>query len=121
MGCGGHMQFAFQSSHVDHWYDLDGRESDQVAVFTHPDGQLRYALELVRYREAIIDYRSLMQLDRLLKKNIHHRQAEPARRWLSNLVGKMTVGGSSSWHEVDLDKIRQEAFAHIDELILLPH
>ena len=57
LGCRGHMQFAFNSTHVDHWYDLDGREDDQVAVFTHPDGVLRPALELKRYAIAITDYR----------------------------------------------------------------
>ena len=61
------MQFAFSSVHADPWYDLDGRAPEHVAVFAHRDGSLRPALDFLRYREAVDDYRYLLKPEHALK------------------------------------------------------
>lgn len=115
-GCAGHMQFAFHSAHVDHWYDLDGREGDYVAVFTHPDGKFRRALQLVRYRQSISDYRHLMLLDRLSAGRAAEKSAAKARQWLQELKSQMRIGEESPWSDSELDEIRRQATRYIDSL-----
>lgn len=119
LGCGGHLQFAFNSVHVDPWYDLDGREDDQVAVFTHPDGHLRETLELKRYREAITDYRYLLMLEQTLKAYPQRDRDGRARRWLDQILGRIEVGHASPapWSDLELDQLRTEAASLINELL----
>jgi hypothetical protein len=118
VGCDGNMQFAYHSAHADQWYDLDGRESDKVAVFTHPDGRLRLSADAMLYREAITDYRHLMLLDRLLKSNPAHPIAREARAWLDNLEDEINVGSdvNAVWPNSELDSIRGAAARFIDAL-----
>jgi hypothetical protein len=116
LNCAGHMQFAFHSAHVDHWYDLDSRESDFVAVFTHPDGKLRVALEMMRYRQSINDYRHLLLLDNMTTAGSNSEKRKQARQWLASLKRKMVVGQDSPWRDNELDAIRRQAVRYIDEL-----
>lgn len=115
LGCKGHMQFAFNSAHVDHWYDLDGRESDQVAVFTHPDGRLRRSIELLRYRQSVDDYRYLMMVDRLSAGG-RTVAKEKASKWLKSLQNSMIVGAPSPFTDAEIDEIRRTAMSHIDAM-----
>lgn len=116
LGCGGHMQFAFHAVHGDHWYDLDGRESDMVAVFTHPDGELRPSLDLKTYRQSITDYRYLMYVDALVRRTPERPEAREAARFLSEILGAMTVGEFKGFDDAALDRIRAKAIRHIDTL-----
>ena len=113
------MQFGYHSAHADHWYDLDGRESDMVAVYTHPDGDLRPSIDLVLYRQSISDYRYLMFLDRLVKSSTSPATAEP-RRWLAGLLDKMRIGEPSPWRDEEMDRIRALAVTHIDAIRKAP-
>ncbi len=115
IGCAGHMQFAYNSAHVDHWYDLDGREGDHVAVFTHPDGRLRRSMDLLRYRQSIDDYRYLMVVDKLADRG-RSAAAVDARAWLDTLKRKMVVGAPSPFGDGELQDIRRTAVRHIDAL-----
>jgi len=118
LGCRGHMQFAFNSAHVDHWYDLDGREGDQVAAFTHPDGELRPALELKRYAMAITDYRYLLKLEQTIKNSRKTGPQKEARAWLSDLLVHMKVGleHKAPWTPEQLDAVREKASELINRL-----
>ena len=118
LGCKGHMQYAFNSTHVDPWYDLDGRESDMVAAFTHPDGVLRPALDLKRYREAITDYRYLLKLERAIAHSSNKNAQKQAKSWLRNLLAKMPIGDDKAapWSALELDQLRRKAAALIDLL-----
>ena len=118
LGCKGHMQFAFNSTHVDHWYDLDGRETDAVAVFTHPDGELRQTLELKRYRMAITDYRYLQKLQQAINASRRPKAKGEAKAWLQSLLDKMRVGSQypSPWSPTRLDAIRRQAAQWINRL-----
>ena len=122
LGCAGHMQFAFSSVHVDPWYDLDGREDDQVAVFTHPDGRLRETLELKRYREAGTDYRYLLKLEQLLQAHPERDRDGRARGWLDALMNRVEIGHAtpSPWSDSELDRLRAEAAALINALVQAP-
>ena len=118
LGCKGHMQFAFNSTHIDHWYDLDGREDDQVAVFTHPDGELRQALDLKRYRQAITDYRYVLKLEHSIAKSRNIAAKKSAQAWLTALLGKMKIGHERvpPFTPVQLDGVRAKAAALINQL-----
>jgi hypothetical protein len=118
LGCDGNLQFAYHSAHADQWYDLDGRESDKVAIFTHPDGRLRLSADAMLYREAITDYRHLMLLERLLKANPEHPIAREAQAWLNDLESKIKVGSAANgiWPNTKLDSIRVAAARFIDAL-----
>jgi hypothetical protein len=118
VGCDGNMQFAYHSAHADQWYDLDGRESDKVAVFTHRDGRLRLSADAMLYREAITDYRHLMLLERLVKLNLAHPIARGAQAWLDDLEAKIKVGSvvNGVWPNSELDSIRAAAARFIDAL-----
>ena len=116
--CAGHLQFAFHSAHADQWYDLDGREGDQVAVFTHPDGSLRLALEFLRYRQAITDYRTLLALEQAIAKAPAGAPKTAAARWLRDLEAAMAVGSDkpAAWTDAGLDDVRAAAVDHIAAL-----
>jgi hypothetical protein len=116
LGCGGHMQFAFHAVHADHWYDLDGRESDMVAVFTHPDGKLRPSLDLVAYRQAVNDYRHLMFVDALVKRAPQRPEAKEAQRFLADTLATMPFGDTSNLDDAALDRLRATSIRHIDAL-----
>ena len=118
VGCDGNMQFAYHSAHADQWYDLDGRESDLGAVFTHRDGRLRLSADAMLYREAITDYRHLMLLERLVKSNPAQPIAREAQAWLDGLEAKIKVGSDANgvWPNSELDLIRATAARFIDAL-----
>ena len=119
LGCNGHYQFAYNSVHADPWYDLDGREDDQVAVFTHSDGHLRRALDLVRYREALTDYRTLLALRRAIDEAPALSPSRVAARWFEDLMAGIDVGGAPSerWNDDALDRVRMEAAVHLGTIM----
>lgn len=114
-GCKGHMQFMWSSVHVDPWYDLDGRESEQADVFTHSDGRLRHTLELERYREAVDDYRYLQLLEASIAAAPDSAVKTAADSWLQTTLGAMTIGHDQphAWTAEALDQLRREAAQHI--------
>jgi hypothetical protein len=120
LGCVGNLKFAFYSPHVDHWYDLDGREADYLAVFAHPDGNLRLTVELIRYREAVDDYRYFLMLERVIAAAPDSKAKAAADRWLKGVLDKMEIGSDKPepWTLDGLDTLRAEAAQHI--LLLLP-
>jgi hypothetical protein len=118
-GCRGHMQFMWSSVHADPWYDLDGRESEQAAVFTHADGSLRHTLELERYREAVDDYRYLLKLEQQIAASDDSTAKAEAQAWLQATLDAMEIGHDRphAWSEAELDGLRQQAAAHIEHLL----
>jgi cytochrome c peroxidase len=118
LGCKGHMQFMWSSVHVDPWYDLDGRESDQSDVFTHSDGTLHHALELERYREAVDDYRYLLKLEQSIANAADSEVKTAAQTWLQGILDAIEIGHDKphAWTDDGLDKIRKEAISHINNI-----
>ncbi len=104
-GCRGHMQFAFHAAHADQWYDLDGREADIVAVFTHPDGRLRPSADAMIYREAVTDYRIVMLLAKTIAARSTHPVAAEAGSWLQDMVARMAIGSQSPspWRDSEIE------------------
>ena len=70
LGCrAGFYQFAFNSSHGDMYYALDGREDDLVAALpTALAGKLVPTLDIERFREAVDDYRYLLALEQAISR-----------------------------------------------------
>jgi cytochrome c peroxidase len=118
LGCKGHMQFMWSSVHVDPWYDLDGRESEQSDVFTHSDGTLRHALELERYREAVDDYRYLLKLEQTIANATDSEVKTAAQTWLQGILDAIEIGHDKphAWTEDGLDEIRNTAVSHINNI-----
>ena len=119
LGCKGHLKFAFHSVHVDHYFALDGREEDYVAVFEDRAGNLHPTLDLVRYREAMDDYRYLQKLEQSIREAPPGEARDSADRWLKDLLAKMTVGSDKpdAWSAAEIDGIRQQAAAQITKLV----
>jgi len=118
LGCQGHMQFAFSAVHADPWYDLDGREGEQVAVFAHRDGSLRLALTFLRYREAVDDYRYLLRLEQAIKAAADGPARRAAADWLGQTMDRIAVGTETApaWRDDALDDVRRAAAEHIAAL-----
>jgi hypothetical protein len=115
LGCHGHLQFAFNSVHADPWYDLDGRESDIAAVFTHPDGSLRRSLDVVRYRDAVTDYRYLLKLEQTIAEGGKHSVRDEAQVYLQQITNSIEIGTSvpPPWEGSTIDRVRERAAEHI--------
>ncbi|HYN76818.1 MAG TPA: hypothetical protein VES73_03380, partial [Lamprocystis sp. (in: g-proteobacteria)] len=92
-GCrAGYFQFAFNATHVDPYYALDGREDDFAgALPTGRPGILTPTLDLFRFGEAIDDYRYLLALERAIAKAGHSPTAGRAQRWLDDLMSGIKV------------------------------
>lgn len=112
------MQFAFSSVHADPWYDLDGREDEQVAVFAHRDGSLRPALDFLRYREAVDDYRYHLKLEHAIEAAADGPTRRAAANWLDQTLDRIAVGSEErpAWRDDELDDVRRAAAEHIDAL-----
>ncbi|MEZ5853684.1 MAG: hypothetical protein R3D67_02665 [Hyphomicrobiaceae bacterium] len=110
LGCRGHMMFAFSSVHADPWYGLDGREDEWVAVFAHPDGRLRPALDFALYRVGVTDYRSLMVLERAIATAPDRPEKKAAQAFLADLERRTEVGHTAPrpWKDGELDGVRHE-------------
>ena len=117
-GCKGYLQFAFNSIHADPWYDLDGRESDLVAAFPHPDGRLRRTVDLVRYAEALGDYRYLLKLDQSIGQASAGREKSDAQHWLKQTLDQIGIGSTErdAWTADEIEAIRRQAAKHVTAL-----
>jgi len=127
-GCRGHLQFAFSSVHADPWYDLDGREDEQVAAFFHPGDEarpFRRSMDLMLYREAITDYRYLRALELALnaasQAGLRAPEVVAAQGWFDATLAKMEVGSDAPqpWSRTELDAVRAQAAAHMTRLVKL--
>jgi hypothetical protein len=118
LGCRGNLRFAASSVHADPYYDLDGRESDYTAVFSHPDGRFRLNIGLIRLRDAINDYRCLQKLEQSLAASSDGPAKKEAQRWLTGLLGEMKVGANdqTQWTSARLGEVRQTCRGHIGRL-----
>jgi len=118
IGCGGHLQFAFNVVGSDPWYDLDSREADSLAVFPHQDGSLRRALDLVRYRQAIDDYRHLLKLEQSIASASDGEAKTAAQAWLTSLLDSIEVGSNSApaFADEGLEQVRRTAAQYISRL-----
>lgn len=118
-GCKGHLKFAYHSVHVDHYYALDGREEDYTAVFEDRAGNLHPTLDLVRYREAVDDFRYLQKLEQSIRDAPAGAAKDGAKRWLDALMSKMEIGSDKKvpWSAGEIDGIRQQAAEQIDKLV----
>ncbi len=118
LGCKGHLRFALSSPHADPWYDLDGREADISDVLTHRDGRLRLAVEMLRYRQSVTDYRYLLKLEQLIGSAKPDAARASAKRWLDELIAKMRgeSGNDSEWNSQVLNQVRQAALQQISAL-----
>jgi hypothetical protein len=115
LGCRGHMQFAFSSVHADPWYGLDGREDEYAAVFTHPDGRLRIAVDFMRYRMAVDDYRHLLALERAVAVAPAGAARTQAARMLEQIEAAMEIGHGkpAAWADAGLDALRTAVAAQL--------
>jgi hypothetical protein len=115
IGCRGHLQFAYNSVHADPWYDLDGRESDIAAVYTHPDGSLRRSLDLVRYREAVADYRYLHKLEQTIATVGKSAVRDHAQAYLQQILNSIEIGTGvpPPWEGRAIDIVRETTAEHI--------
>ncbi len=110
LGCRGHMMFAFSSVHADPWYGLDGREEEYVAVFVHPDGRLRPAVDFALYRVGVTDYRTILALERAIGAAADGPAKVNAKAFLADLERRTQVGHTAPrpWTEAELDSVRLE-------------
>ena len=94
LGCtGGFYQFAYNSSHADPYYALDGREDDLVAALPGAEpGELVPTLEMERFREAVDDYRYLLALEQALEAPVDANAAVEAQAWLDATLAGMGIG-----------------------------
>jgi len=122
LGCrAGYFQFAFNATHVDPYYALDGREDDFAAAFpTDQPGVLIPTQDLARFGEAIDDYRYLQALETAIARGGDHPAATRAARWLDELLNGLEVDHRAltapPLDDQALDRMRGQAAAFIDEL-----
>lgn len=118
LGCRGHLRFALSSVHADPWYDLDGREADYSAVFTHPDGNLRLSVDFLRYRQAVTDYRYLQKLEMLIAAESAGPHRDEAQRWLNTLISSMRgdSGTATEWMSPRILQVIEDSREHILKL-----
>ena len=92
-GCrAGYFHFAFDSTHVDPYYALDGREEDFAAAFPSAvPGVLIPSLELFRFGEAVDDYRYLLALEQAIARAPDTREAREAAAWLAALLTPIVI------------------------------
>ena len=125
LGCrGGYYQFAFDSSHVDPYYALDGREDDLVgALATAEPGKLTATLDLTRFGFAVTDYRWLLALERAIAIAPDSAAAGDAKHWLDNLIDAIPIDHAELAHpaydDAKLDAIRREAEQRTIEILAL--
>jgi hypothetical protein len=120
LGCRGSLRFAASSVHADPYYDLDGRESDFTAVFSHPDGRLRLNIGLIRLREALNDYRCLLKLEQTLSQPSENAATAPARQWLTKLTSDMKIAAADDnthWTSERLGEVRRTCQDHIGRVL----
>lgn len=117
LGCRGMLRFAWSSVHADPWYDLDGRESDYAAVYTHMDGKLRLSVDFLRLRESVSDYRYLLKVEQLLATAPDGPARQQAQVWLDGVAARMPGGsGTKDMDDAELATMRREADQHIRQL-----
>jgi parallel beta-helix repeat protein len=94
LGCrAGFYQFAFNSTHGDLYYPLDGREDDLVAALpTATAGRLLPTLDAERLRESIDDFRYLLALEQALEDPRDAQAAAEARAWLDGTLEDLRIG-----------------------------
>ena len=119
LGCrAGFYQFAFNSSHGDMYYPLDGREDDLVAALpTATAGTLVPTLDSERFRESIDDYRYLLALEQALEAPLDAQAAAEARAWLDGTLEDLRIGhtelANPPLNDADLDALRAVARHYI--------
>jgi len=122
LGCrSGYFQFAFNATHVDPYYALDGREDDFAAALpTRQPGVLIPTLDLFRFGEAIDDYRYLLALERAIAGAGETRAAQRAARWLDDLMDEVKIDHRALMppplDDQALDQVRAQAAAFIDAI-----
>ncbi len=120
LGCrAGYFQFAFNATHVDPYYALDGREDDFAgALPTDRTGVLIPTLDLFRFGEAVDDYRYLQALDQAIERAGAVPAAVKARKWLNGMLDGLGVAALAPppLDREALDRIRKQAGDLVDEL-----
>jgi hypothetical protein len=120
LGCrAGYFQFAFNATHVDPYYALDGREDDFAgALPTDRPGVLIPSLDLFRFGEAVDDYRYLRALDQAIERAGDSPAAAKARKWLSGVLEGLAVAklAPPPMDDQALNQIREQAADLVDAL-----
>jgi hypothetical protein len=122
LGCrAGYFQFAFNATHVDPYYALDGREDDFAAALpTDQPGVLIPSLDLLRFGAAIDDYRYLLALERAIAQAGDTAAAKRAQRWLDDLMNGITIDHRAlvvpPLDDAALDQMRGQVAAFIGEI-----
>ena len=101
--------------HADPWYNFEGRESDIATVYTHADGSFRRPLDVVRYHEAIADYKYLAKLEQTIATAKNSAIRDEAQMYLRRIVNYIEIGSDvrPPWEGKAIDMVRAKVAEHI--------